>query len=478
MSLTNRLLITFFSVVLISGYLFYDMIIDQLELGISQSTEETMIDTANLLAELVENEITTRNLTHLNQAVDDYTKRNLKATIHDIVKTKPSLRVYITDDDGVVIHDSGGEAVGEDFSQWNDIYLTLQGEYGARSTRLDPQDELSTILHVAAPIIVGRDIVGVVTLAKSKLSLQPYVERIQNTMLYNGLLLLLVSLGVCLLLAFWLTRSIRRLVSYADNVAGNTGPPPPVFSEPEFNQLSAAMQAMRRRLDGKEYVADYIESLTHEIKSPVAAVKGALELIDENMPVPDRERFFANMQHEMERLEEITGRLLELAELEHMDELNHAGQVDLNEILQKLIGIRSIQCLAKRIDIVTSSVPSTVYGDEFLLTQAINNLLDNAMNYSAPDSKIEVTLTRNKESSIISIRDYGPGIPNYAKDKVFDRFFSLPNPVTGKKSTGLGLSFVRQIMTLHNAEISIETPDQGSGPGTEIKIIFNNYKTT
>ena len=347
MSLTNRLLITFFSVVLISGYLFYDMIIDQLELGISQSTEETMIDTANLLAELVENEITTRNLTHLNQAVDDYTKRNLKATIHDIVKTKPSLRVYITDDDGVVIHDSGGEAVGEDFSQWNDIYLTLQGEYGARSTRLDPQDELSTILHVAAPITVGGDIVGVVTLAKSKLSLQPYVERIQNTMLYNGLLLLLVSLGVCLLLAFWLTRSIRRLVSYADNVAGNTGPPPPVFSEPEFNQLSAAMQAMRRRLDGKEYVADYIESLTHEIKSPVAAVKGALELIDENMPVPDRERFFANMQHEMERLEEITGRLLELAELEHMDKLNHAGQVDLNEILQKLIGIRSIQCQGK-----------------------------------------------------------------------------------------------------------------------------------
>ena len=67
------------------------MIIDQLELGISQSTEETMIDTANLLAELVENEITTRNLTHLNQAIDEYTKRNLQATIHDIVKTKTLL---------------------------------------------------------------------------------------------------------------------------------------------------------------------------------------------------------------------------------------------------------------------------------------------------------------------------------------------------------------------------------------------------
>ena len=476
MNLTARFLIAFFSLVLVGSYVFYDTVTSQIELGISQSTEETMVDTANLLAEIIEEEFAQGEMTlaHLERATSGYTTRTLNAAISDVIKTQPSFRIYVTDDKGIVIFDSQDTDVGEDYSQWNDVYLTLRGEYGARATRLDAADESTTVLHVAAPIRLDDAIVGVVTVAKSKLSLLPYVERIRDTMVKNGLLLLVLSLGVCLLLAFWLTRSIRTLVSYADNVVGEnakTGPLSPGFSEPEFRQLSEAMQAMRNRLDGKEYVESYIDSLTHEIKSPVAAIKGALELMDGEMPAADRERFLDNVHHEIDRLEAIADRLLQLAELEHKQALDQTEDIDLEAILQEQVAARAIQFQEKQIAVVQHYEPASVAGDSFLLKQAINNLLDNALTHAPADSELVITLSSDQS---ITIRDQGPGIPEYAVDKVFDRFFSLPHPVTGKKSTGLGLSFVKQILTLHDAEITLANEN----PGVTVKITFSHTKTT
>lgn len=467
MNLTSRLLLSFFAVVLMSAYVFYDDVSYQLELGISQSTEETMVDAANLLAELIEDDFISRDLTRLRQASDDYVNRNPEARIRDIVKTSTSSRIYVTDETGTVIFDSANDALGDDYSQWNNIIRSLRGEYGARATRSDPGNEVTTVLHVSAPIIAGDNIIGVVTVAKSKLSLQPYVDRLRDTLLTEGIPLLIGALGICLLLAFWLTRSIRRLVAYADNVVGNTGPPPPAFSEPEFLQLSEAMQAMRHRLDGKEYVEQYIESLTHEIKSPVAAMKGAIELMDSDMPITDRTRFLDNIEHEISRLESITTRLMQLAELEHQTVLEQTETVDLAAILTEQVAARSILCEEKALQLVESYSSATVTGDSFLLKQAINNLLDNAINHAPIGSEISVALTSEPR---ITIQDLGPGIPEYALTKVYDRFFSLPDPVTGKKSSGLGLSFVRQILTLHNADISLGN----TYPGVCAEIIFKH----
>ncbi len=470
MNLATRFLIALFSVMFGCAFLFYDMVVDQIELGISQSTEETMVDTANLLAELAESEFKDGSIANgnLHEAATEYSARTLNAAIFDIVKTETSFRIYVTDDEGKVVYDSYGKDTGSDFSRWNDIYLTLRGEYGARATRQDPDDDLTTILHVAAPIKVGDNIIGVVSVAKSKLSLRPYVERVRTTMLRNGVLVFLLSVVICLLLAFWLTGSIRKLVTYADSIADKTTPTPPAFSEPEFRQLAEAIRAMRHRLDGKEYVEEYVHSLTHEIKSPVAAAKGALELLDSSMPAEDRERFLANIKHEVERLEAIANRLLELAELEHMDHLDNPQELDLATILDEQVTLRSLQFENKGVEVYQSSQAAVVSGDAFLLKQAISNLLDNALNHAPKGSRVEICLST--DPTTISIRDYGPGIPDYARERVFDRFYSLPNPSTGKKSSGLGLSFVKQIADLHGASILVLNRQLG----TEIQMSFRH----
>ncbi|MFP3373377.1 two-component system sensor histidine kinase CreC, partial [Pseudomonas sp. SIMBA_068] len=85
-------------------------------------------------------------------------------------------RIYITDAAGIVVVDSWQQDIGKDFSQWNDVYLTLRGEYGARSTATAQDDPLSTVMHVAAPIIDNGNIIGSVTVAKPNRSVQPFIN--------------------------------------------------------------------------------------------------------------------------------------------------------------------------------------------------------------------------------------------------------------------------------------------------------------
>lgn len=110
---------------------------------------------------------------------------NLKRAFGKLAKKAINHRIYITDKQGIVIADSWQQDVGKDYSQWNDVYLTLRGQYGARSTIEDPKDPLSTVMHVAAPIYHKGEIIGSVTVAKSNRSVQPFID-LSNAMCCFG----------------------------------------------------------------------------------------------------------------------------------------------------------------------------------------------------------------------------------------------------------------------------------------------------
>jgi two-component system sensor histidine kinase CreC len=103
----------------------------------------------------------------------------------------------------------------------------------------------------------------------------------------------------------------------------------------------------------------------------------------------------------------------------------------------------------------------TISGDKFLLHEALANLVQNAIDFSSQNEDIHITGRLENKSINAIIEDRGPGIPDYALDKVFDKFYSLQRPETGKKSTGLGLNFVRQVASLHSGEIFLENRDSG-----------------
>jgi two-component system sensor histidine kinase CreC len=96
-----------------------------------------------------------------------------------------------------------------------------------------------------------------------------------------------------------------------------------------------------------------------------------------------------------------------------------------------------------------------VRGERFLLSQAIGNLLQNAIEFSPSGGVVSVELQYEAAAILVSVVDRGPGIPAFAMEKVFERFYSLPRPDTGRKSSGLGLSIVREIARLHGGEITL-----------------------
>ncbi|MDD2800232.1 MAG: ATP-binding protein, partial [Methylococcales bacterium] len=96
-----------------------------------------------------------------------------------------------------------------------------------------------------------------------------------------------------------------------------------------------------------------------------------------------------------------------------------------------------------------------VNGESFLLHQALSNLIDNAIAFSPTNTAIEISGERRNDSVELRIRDHGPGIPDYALDRLFERFYSLPRPSNGRKSTGLGLAFVREVALLHQGDIVV-----------------------
>jgi two-component system sensor histidine kinase CreC len=257
------------------------------------------------------------------------------------------------------------------------------------------------------------------------------------------------------LLPWWLSNSIRRLTRYADAVTAGERPPAPSLPGGELNQLAAALETMRARLEGKAYVERYVQTLTHELKSPLAAIHGAAELLRREMSTEQREHFLTNIEVEAARLTSLAERLLNLAQVEQRRDLDERVQLPLHEMVEELMAGLGARLAVAGISASNAVPPAMrVSGERFLVKQALSNLLDNAVEFTAQGGAIQVnaqagTLPGGVPAVALSVSNEGASVPDYAIGRVTERFYSLPRPGTGRKSTGLGLNFVQEVAQLH-----------------------------
>ena len=466
-----RIFLGYFLIVGLGAYFLMNIVMTELKPGVRKSTEETLIDTANLLAELVRDEVKNQTVARgrFSQAVDAYAQRKVNARISEVVKAGVNHRIYVTDDKGVVLYDSEGRDEGKNYSKWNDVYLTLRGKYGARSTRDDPKNDLSSVMHVAAPIKDGERIIGVVTVAKPNLSVQPFIEMSRRKLGRAGLLLIALSLAVGIGFSLWLSGSIHQLVRYVDDLSVGRRVTAPKMRG-ELAVLGSAVSKMRTQLDGKTYVEQYVHALTHEMKSPIAAIRGAAELLDEEMPPGVRTRFLGNIRGEVYRLLQVIDRLLDLAMVEQRQALETRTPMDVGALLKQLLSEKAPLLKARGLTVAENIAAGLiVHGDPFLVRQALSNLLDNAIAFAPVGSALTVQGGQGQGPQDLqdsgrcwlTVRNDGDGIPAFAQERLFERFYSLPRPDTHKKSTGLGLPFVKEVAALHSGQVRVENHPSG-----------------
>lgn len=462
MSIRFRIILSYLVITGVGFYYLVKKLADPEEIKprYMESVEEPMVDTSHVLASFLEGEIREGRLDpgRFREAFKRAAARQFVAQIYSKTKSSLDLHVYVTDANGIVVFDSrDGRAEGQDYSQWRDVYLTLRGKYGARSTKEDPEDPASSVLYVAAPIMHGQSIAGVLTVSKPQRSMATFMEETRWDIISRSVLAALGVVVVGSVFATWLTHPIQRLTGYAKAVRDGRRVVLPGLGSSEIAALGHTIEDMRDALEGRKYVENYVQALTHEVKSPVAAIRGAAELLKEPMPPEQRDRFLGNIEAETVRLQEIVDRLLLLSALEAKKTLDERKPVSLAGALRMALESVHSQAAAKGIQIetVAAGVEAQVEGDPFLLEKALANLVQNAVAFAPQGGAVRAELESRAGFCAVSVTDNGPGVPEYALPRVFERFFSLPRPDTGKKSSGLGLAFVREVATLHRGSVTL-----------------------
>jgi len=424
----TRLTVLIMALVTSTGFLMlYQYLTDDLEDQTFQATEESLLDTAHILAGLLEAEIQQNSIKtdKLDTSLKLAYSHKFKATIFNLVKTKVGTNIYVTDDKGIVIYDSKSHLTGKDMAQYNDVYNARLGKYALRSSRDNEHDASSSVLYIGVPISHQSKILGTLTVYKAQT---------------------------------WIFRPIGKLTDYAQAITRGERPLSPKLGRGrEVNTLGNALKEMRSSLDGKSYVENYTQILTHELKSPLAAIRGSSELLLEDMPAEQRKKFLINIRNETNRSQRIIDGLLKLSHLEAQSQLLKQGECNLLALASELKENHLNRLEPKGLSLeIRIAADVTLTGDQNLLLTALANLLENSIHFSPEQGMIKLKAAHLDDQVSITLTDQGPGIPDYALPKIFDRFYSIGKPNTSQKSSGLGLSFTKEVIELHHGSIQIE----------------------
>jgi two-component system sensor histidine kinase CreC len=301
--------------------------------------------------------------------------------------------------------------------------------------------------------------------------MEPYINRTQFRLSIFGGLLIVAGLLLGAVFSWWLSRELQKLRNYALSVSKGERAEiqQSKIASGELRQLATALESMRAELEGKNYIENYVQTLTHELKSPLAGIRAAAEVLQSPMTEEQRKSFLNNIDIESQRLQQLIDRLLNLAKIEHQQSLHQPVSVNMTSLISEVIKRYELRMQQKNIQLdIVFDQNLEVIGEIFLLEQAISNLLDNALDFTPNKGAIKIQLSRVGEQIIFSLFNQGAPIPDFAITKLTDRFFSLPRPETGKKSTGLGLNFVQEIMKLHKGRLEINNVRGG----ISTKLIF------
>jgi signal transduction histidine kinase len=208
-----------------------------------------------------------------------------------------------------------------------------------------------------------------------------------------------------------------------------------------------------------------LQDVSHELRSPLARLSFAVELIRDS---PDPEQGIARLQREIERLSQLVGTLLDMTSAEGGAFSRRMMTVKIAALAQEIIDDCRLEAEARRVSITLAiSSTATVKCEPELVRRAIENVLRNAIRFAPPDTAVETRVEDQGDRIVVSIRDYGSGVPPEALERIFDAFYRVDdsrNSASG--GAGLGLSIARRAVLLHQGEIVAEN----ASPGLRVRI--------
>ena len=211
---------------------------------------------------------------------------------------------------------------------------------------------------------------------------------------------------------------------------------------------------------------DFVANVSHELKTPVGAISLLAEALDSSADDEEAVRRFAKRMHkESGRLAALVQDIIELSRLQGASVSQAGGPVDVNAVIAEAVDRSQLPAESKNINIVVGGrTEGKVFGDQDLLVTALRNLIDNAIRYSPPNTRVGIGVRSRDGLVSISVTDQGEGLSAEDQERVFERFYRVDaarSRHTG--GTGLGLSIVKHVAANHGGEVTLwSQPGQGS----------------
>ncbi len=231
------------------------------------------------------------------------------------------------------------------------------------------------------------------------------------------------------------------------------------------------------RLD--EVRRDLVANISHDLKTPIGAVRLRAEALASAADEPDEVRRFAHrLSIESDRLRRITHEIIELSRLQAADALAHAERVGVDSVIAQATDASRVVAESHRISLVSGGdTGAEVFGDEAMLVTAVHNLISNAIQYSPDGSRVGIGVSHKDGAVEIAVTDQGVGIPEAERDRVFERFFRVDEARSRNTGgTGLGLSIVKHVVQNHGGDVRVWS-QQGRGSTFTIRLPEASHAT-
>jgi two-component system, OmpR family, sensor histidine kinase CreC len=450
-----------------------------IETSYLHSTEEGMIDTAAAVSELyarlygqfgTDSEKVAAELSRVYSNLNE--TYEIKARLFDFTRAEVDTRLLVYDPTGRVIFDTKGTATNQDFSKLEDVRQALNGRYGSRWELDKPHKRVN--IFSTLPVFVEGKTVGAVSVSKSTNRIRNFISRSLSGFILPGLIALVLATAMAYSLSAYITRIIWDLAWRAERVAaGERNVRLETWTRSELGTLARAVERMREKLEGKAYVEEMATNLSHELKTPLAAIRGSAELLEGTASddPATRAKFLANIQSEVARLDRIVTELLKLSRIEAQPAGGEIAPIDARSAAREIAEMYRTRAadlgLKFESEIAETELPIRIV--DLQLKQLLTNLLDNALQFTAAGRAVRFRAGRKDNVVEFEVGDEGSGIEADLLPKIFDRFFTTPNPRTGNRGTGLGLAIAKSIANANGGRISVASE---LGRGSAFTVTF------
>lgn len=343
---------------------------------------------------------------------------------------------------------------------WPGIAAALRGGEARQIWKM-PDGRL--LIGVAVPVQALKRVMGAVVLTVDSSEIDAAVRREQVGTLAVFAMAALITLLLSVFLSRSIIRPIQRLSQAADKVrhgGGQSGDIPDLSARhDEIGDLSVSLRSMTSALNARVgAIETFAADVAHELKNPLTSLRSAIETLERAEKPEQREQLTRIIQQDLARVNRLISEISDASRIDAEMGRIEREPVDIGRMVTDLQEVLQTPRPDIGIDIrIDRDRNLVVLGAEHRLGQVLRNLVDNAVSFSPEGGRVLVSVRREKAEVVLTVEDQGPGVPETAKAKIFERFYSeRPSGEDFGSHSGLGLNICRQIIEAHGGSIEVE----------------------